>query len=133
MLAGMGDEAVPEVDTNVWKLAANGDVDGVKRLSGADGFDFEATDDMGMAPLSWAARNGALDVMRFLLDSQASVEVASTGGLRPLHHTANYSREDAMRLLIEKGADVDATDSTGNTPLHWFVPPAGPCCPVAAR
>lgn len=124
---------MPEVDTNVWKLAANGDLDGVKRLSSAEGFDFEAMDDMGMAPLSWAARNGALDVLRFLLDSKASVEVASTGGLRPLHHTANYSREDAMRLLIEHGADVDATDSTGNTPLHWYAPPAGARCPNAVR
>lgn len=119
------EQPTPEVDLNVWKLAANGDLDGVKRLAAAEGFDFDAPDDTGMGPLSWASRNGNLDVIRFLLDNNASVEVASTGGLRPLHHTANYSKEEAMKLLIERGANVDATDSTSSTPMHWCA--AAPC------
>lgn len=112
---------VPEVDRNVFKLAANGDVAAVRRLSSQGGFDVDARDITGFTALTWAARNGHVEMMKLLLDAGASIEATSPGGMRPAHHACNYSREDALLLLIQRGADMNVADDAGNTPLHWSV------------
>lgn len=126
---------VPEIDTNVFKLAANGDLAGVKRLAEQSGFDVNASDPTGMSALAWAARNGNVDVMAFLIDKSASIEALSPGGLRPVHHACNFSREDALKLLFDKGADLTAVDDAGCTPMHWCVAMGspGPACAIVHR
>ncbi len=73
----------------------------------------------GCTALTWASRNGNLDVMRFLLEKDGDVESVSYGGFKPIHHAANMSKEVIIRELISSGCNVSSLDDGGNTALHW--------------
>ena len=141
----------PQVDTSVFKNAAFGNLKVLKSLvdgsdaaaaegDGADveskgaegqdapaaddggaGVDLNARDDYGNTALCWAARNGALESLEYLIGKGANIESAGYGGMRPLHFASNFAREKVVQVLLNNGADVDAKDEGGNTALHWYV------------
>ncbi len=135
----------PKVDSDIWKVCAIGHVDKLKKLvapgghgasgaveekgdhDGEDGgggakakgpTDVNAKDTCNMSALSWACRNGNLEVVQVLIEAGADVESVSYGGFRPLHHASNFQRDAIVAHLVECGADVSATDEAGNTALH---------------
>ena len=111
----------PKVDSDIWKVCAIGHVDKLKKLvapasggaeheeskadhdeeggGGAGGakakgpVDVNAKDTCNMSPLSWACRNGNMEVVQALIESGADVESVSYGGFRPLHHASNFQRD----------------------------------------
>ncbi len=59
-------------------------------------------------------KNGHLDVLKFLLQEGARIDLKSThSGKTALMRAAQYGHAQIVRLLIEKGADVDSR-STGS-------------------
>jgi len=70
----------------------------------------------GLTALMWAARAGAVDAMRALLDAGADANFADArNGWTPLLHAIHKRQVDAVRLLLERGADP-------NTPVHAMTP-----------
>ncbi|KAF8535425.1 ankyrin repeat-containing domain protein [Trichophaea hybrida] len=75
----------------------------------------------GMAALHMAAGEGHVDMVQFLLDNGADIEIRDrdlTGDSTPLHHAAFDCQADVIRTLLENGADTRATGSFGGTALH---------------
>ncbi|KAJ8681224.1 hypothetical protein QAD02_017011 [Eretmocerus hayati] len=58
-------------------------------------------------PLHMAVRAGKYDVVEFLIEKGAKVDVFNRWGQTPLHIAAAKSRLDLMGLLIKKGARTD--------------------------
>ncbi|KAH7468483.1 Ankyrin repeat family A protein 2 [Phytophthora ramorum] len=79
--------------------------------------DVNATDAYGYTLLLFAARDGDVKTVRFLLENNASVDVRNGYGATALHFAASWGRHEVARLLLEHGASVNALDSSGKTPL----------------
>ncbi|WP_005036163.1 ankyrin repeat domain-containing protein [Holophaga foetida] len=72
----------------------------------------------GYSALHLAARFGAVDAIRLLLDNGATIDLKSVAmGDTPLHATAIAHQIDAAKLLIQRKAKVDIFDKSGATPL----------------
>jgi uncharacterized protein len=80
----------------------------------------------GLTPLMWAARRGAVDAMRALLDGGADVAASDhRNGWTPLFHAIHKRQVEAVRLLLDRGADPNrAADLT--TPLMMAAADADP-------
>ena len=110
---------------DIWSACGLEDAWRVEQLLREDPALVRAGDPSGFTPLHWAAKQGALDCSRLLLDADADVNADSNSLKTPLHQAAVAhqnmvllpSNVDLMALLIEAGADVDARDSKGRTPL----------------
>jgi ankyrin repeat protein len=80
-------------------------------------------------PLTWAARNGAIDAMAVLIDAGAGVNERDDDrrAWTPLHHAIHKQQVNAVQLLLERGADPNAADHPGAlTPLLMAVIDADP-------
>ena len=102
------------------------------------------TDDDGMTPLHYAAKNNHVEACLVLIDGGVPVDVVELkvtndcllcimlcssefhfvffcyvqGKYTPLHLAAAKGRYKVIMLLLEKGANIHAQDNDGNTPLH---------------
>jgi ankyrin repeat protein len=80
-------------------------------------------------PLTYATREGHLDVARLLLERGANIELADGNGVTPLinaivnasiirvNRTGTSDHLKIARLLLDAGANVNAADWYGETPL----------------
>ena len=77
----------------------------------------------GVTPLMFAARAGALDSARILLEAGANVnetpEADGIGDGSALVVASASGHEKFALFLLKQGADPNATDRYGITPLHW--------------
>jgi ankyrin len=71
----------------------------------------------GMTPLLFAARDGAPDAARALIDAGANVNVADPNEMTPLMMAITNGQIRVAQLLVDRGADVRAADWYGRTPL----------------
>jgi ankyrin repeat protein len=79
----------------------------------AAGASFEA----GWPPLVYAAFNGHAEVVRFLLEHGAPVNLPSDSGLTALMAAARGGHEDVVRLLVDKGAQINLVSQNDETAL----------------
>lgn len=75
-----------------------------------------ARDEWGVRPLIHAARNGAVEMVRMLLDAGAAPNVKG-GGFTPLAAAALNGHTQVVALLLKAGAMVDMKSDNGCTPL----------------
>ncbi len=82
--------------------------------------DVNVKDALGRTPLQIAAEKGYENVVMFLVENGAEVNITDTKGNTPLifiiHKTGNL---EITRRLIEKGASVNAQNRTGETALMY--------------
>jgi ankyrin repeat protein len=72
-------------------------------------------------PLMFAAREGALDATRALIESGADLDAVDPDGTTALSYAVINAQFDVAALLIEKGAKLDVPDSAGMTALYAAV------------
>lgn len=72
-------------------------------------------------PLIKAIIGRHTDLINYLLDHGADVNVPDWPGATPLHHALRNSDWELAKRLIKMGADVNAADFEGVTPLHLAV------------
>jgi len=75
----------------------------------------------GWTALMYAARQGALDAARALVECGADLKAADPDGTTALTFAIINGHYDVATLLADKGADVNQPDRTGATPLYSAV------------
>ena len=73
----------------------------------------------GWNPLLYAAFNGHLDTIRWLLDSHVNINATSDNGTTPLMMAVRGNHRDAVALLLSKGADPAIKNEQGDNALIW--------------
>jgi Ankyrin repeats (3 copies) len=75
----------------------------------------------GKTALHFAARNGHVDCIRYLLkENLCQVDEASGDGTTPLHLACFGGQVETFDLLLERGADVARTNDWGCSVAHWM-------------
>ena len=96
-----------------------------------------ALDEYGWTPLITAARHGNVEVVRYLIELQADLNIKDNAGRVALHHGAEHGHEGVVRLILhgavedhhrrrpvyvttpgEELAEVNVTDDQQYTALH---------------
>ncbi|KAF7330183.1 ANK-REP-REGION domain-containing protein [Mycena venus] len=70
-------------------------------------------------PLHWAASSGSTDIVRFLVDKQAEVDLVDNSGWTPLHIAVSAGHDEIVQELVGAGADVNKKNNKGISPLHY--------------
>ena len=103
--------------TDLWAAASTGDLQAIKRYI-KEGRDVNALDKtFQISAMSWGALHGQTEVVQFLIENGADVNVKSGDGATPLHSAAFLGRTDVTKLLLENGADIKARSNDGATPV----------------
>jgi ankyrin repeat protein len=101
--------------------AKRGDLE-ILRLLGERGADFttETLGDAKMMPIHWAASDGKIGALRFLL-SERGVDINAQDGNRctAVIIAAQHDQAAAVAFLVKNGADMGICDKNGDTALHW--------------
>ncbi|KAJ7585110.1 Pfs, NACHT and ankyrin domain protein [Mycena floridula] len=115
-------------DSNVWKWPTTGQAhilawlgldQTLKSLISKDHSAATSIDKNGSTPLSYAARQGHIDIVKLLLEKNADPAAADQYKCTPLSHAARRGHIDIVKLLLEKNADPAAADQYKRTPLSY--------------
>ncbi len=77
--------------------------------------------DGGLTPLLLAARQGAMEPARALVEGKADINMADPAGITPMIMAIMNANYDVAAELLELGADPNAADQSGRGPLHAAV------------
>jgi ankyrin repeat protein/predicted O-methyltransferase YrrM len=78
----------------------------------------EIRDKYQRTPLHSAARYGAFEAARFLLDQGADFNVKDETGNTPIHLASVYRHDEIIDLMIQHEADVNGLNDQRQTPLY---------------
>lgn len=67
--------------------------------------------------LTLAAANGDLEIVTYLLDQKADIDLPGALRETALIKATRAQHKDVVKLLLERGASTEETDSSGATPL----------------
>jgi hypothetical protein len=68
--------------------------------------------------LHLAILNNQNDVVRFLIEMGADINICSSKSYTTLHFAAQVDNVDIITLLLDKGSSVNVTNESGATPLY---------------
>ena len=77
----------------------------------------KSADNNQFTPLWFAARDGKLPIIKYLLDHGANVNLTPVIGVSPLQVAISQKHNLAVKELLQNGADVNVIDSSGNNIL----------------
>ena len=82
-------------------------------------YNVNGKDDYGRTPLHWAAINGHLPAVQYLLGRGADINSKGCYGDTPLHDAANNGHLQTVQHLVDRGATINVKAGNGDTPLSW--------------
>ena len=82
-------------------------------LSFRKGAEVDSVDRYGRTPLSYAAWNGHVDIVKLLLKAGARVDSTDEIGGVPLSYAICNGHEAVVKLLLKSGTQVDSKDNIG--------------------
>ncbi|WP_419198621.1 ankyrin repeat domain-containing protein [Wolbachia endosymbiont of Rhagoletis cingulata] len=74
--------------------------------------------DDNWALLHYAVHYSNFDMVSFLIDKGANIEIRSKEGKTPLHLAVEEAKQNIINLLLDRGADIEAKNNDGRTPLY---------------
>lgn len=103
---------------NIWWAASKGNKETVTYWVTKDKSLLSEWDiKFGATVLHWAVKRGHPEIVTYLLESEADVNILDKQNKTPLYWAPD---ENTVQLLINRGACVDCQDTNGKTPLHWI-------------
>lgn len=96
-------------------VALKGDLELARRLV-ARGAHVNKT---GWTALHYAATNGHLTLIRFLLEQNAYIDAEAPSGTTPLMMAAHYGTPETVKLLLDEGADPMLKNLQGLTAIDF--------------
>jgi len=69
----------------------------------------------GLGLIHWAADRNATNILRFLLENEADVNLKDEDGQTALHYASSCGNLDCISVLLKHGADKDLIDLAGMT------------------
>ncbi|OVA06698.1 Tetratricopeptide TPR-1 [Macleaya cordata] len=111
----------------ILNAAITGKLNRLKKLSAKfdDGKGLASTimsfkDDNGRGALHFAAVEGKLNVLKYLIDElKLDVDMKDGKGEAPLLHATIGGHLSTVAYLLEKGANPDTSNDSNSTPLHY--------------
>ncbi|MAF23527.1 MAG: hypothetical protein CMP26_13120 [Roseibacillus sp.] len=104
---------------SIWDAAKEGDLRRVEDLIAAGAKINRAKPGLIRAtPLHHACATGETELISFLLNSGAKVDVGDSNGATPLHWAALMGQTESTRLLLKAGASPELQNKDGETPLQ---------------
>lgn len=110
---------VQGIAADIHQAALKGDLERVKALVNEDPGLINTPGGNGKAPLHWAAQGGHVEIVDFLIERGAVVDIQNVADETPLHYAAALGHSEVVKLLVEKGASLNLRTITGETPLHY--------------
>ena len=101
---------------NIHEAAWKGDLAKVKMLLKKNPRSINMKDESGMTPLHWAARGEHFEIIKYLINNGADVNVKNNDNVMALQFV--IGNKEAVQFLIAKGADVPVKGNTGKNLLH---------------
>ncbi|RXM30151.1 Ankyrin repeat domain-containing protein 26 [Acipenser ruthenus] len=98
------------------KAASTGDLSKLKQL--AKKHDLSQLDKDNRTPLHLACAHGHVDVVHFLTESKAKLNLCDNDNRSPLMKAVQCQQERCVVTLLEHDADPNLVDINGNTALH---------------
>ena len=99
----------------IWKAIQDGHLASVERiLDSGLSIDYKHE---GVSLLQLAAEVGNADIVRLLLERDATINVADRHGWTPLHSAAYSGNIEFVLRILQKGGSKEALDAEGWTPL----------------
>ena len=101
--------------------AYEGDLKKVKEIIERDPNQINVQDSEGFTPLHLASGKGHIEIVEFLLNHGADIELEILNGETTLMLAARYARYgqyETIKTLLEHGAKVNHKDENGRTALH---------------
>jgi len=96
----------------------------------ASGTHIDTLDDFyGFSLLHYAASHKRMDIVKYLLNHGADVNVRGKEGHTPLMCALNGDSCDIAIYLVESGADINMASNHGHTALHYVAL----CCKEGAK
>ena len=99
-----------------WKQIPIGDLNTLQRALEA-GVDLDVRSPEGTTPLILAAMYGQTDLVRFLIENEATLNIQNNDGSTALHVAPLFGHPEAVTLLLAGGAASDIWNNDGLTPL----------------
>jgi ankyrin repeat protein len=106
------------LDKPIHKAAYKGDLKKVKEIIDRDPNEINVQDAQGFTPLHLASGKGHIEIVEFLLNHGADIELEIFNGVTPLMLAAQYVTNETIKTLLEHGAKVNHKDESGRTALH---------------
>jgi len=72
-----------------------------------------------MLPIHWAASDGKIASIRFLLERRQDINAQDSNGCTPVVIAAQHNQAGCVIFLVKNGCDLQLRDSNGDTALHW--------------
>jgi ankyrin repeat protein/tetratricopeptide (TPR) repeat protein len=101
----------------IFDALRKGDVAAVKALVEKSPQFVEARDNDGDTPLHYAAYGGNVELINYLIDKGAKLDLQDRQRKTPLHLAATYGRKDAVAALLKRGAALETKDDYERTAL----------------
>lgn len=76
-------------------------------------------DDTKMYPIHWAASEGKVACIAYLLSKRQDINIQAANGSTPVVVATQHNLPTCVCYLIKQGADLTLTDVNGDTALHW--------------
>lgn len=96
-------------DLAIHKVAASGDIEGVKYLLN-NGYKITTNGYNKARPIHYAVQSGNYELVKFLLERKSKPGQTDKNKKTPLHYISKNTGIDIIKLLVEKGADINSTD-----------------------